>query len=99
MALSLRGASYSDASMALSGTGPVASVLVNPVGLAVAVKQIPGHLADQVGHKMGLASNVDGRMRSLLGLKEMHLRRQKEQSGVSTSRRVWILVFFLFLFL
>lgn len=55
MALSLRGASYSDASMALSETGPVASVLVNPVELTVAVKQIPGHLADRVGHKMGLA--------------------------------------------
>lgn len=49
VALSLRGASYSDASMALSETGPVASVLVNPVELTVAVKQIPGHLADRVG--------------------------------------------------
>lgn len=39
MALSLRGASYSDASMALSEMGPVASVLVNPVELTVAVKQ------------------------------------------------------------
>lgn len=37
VALSLRGASYSDASMALSEMGPVASVLVNSVGLTVAV--------------------------------------------------------------
>lgn len=39
MALSLRGASYSDFIMAPSETGPAASVLVNPVELTVAVEQ------------------------------------------------------------
>lgn len=37
MALSLRGASYSDASVAPSEAGPVARLLVNPVKLTVAV--------------------------------------------------------------
>lgn len=49
MALSLRGASYSDASMAPSEAGPLASLLVHPVELAAAaaaLKQIPGHLAE-----------------------------------------------------